>query len=74
MTTEGRGQVFGYFMLMFSLPEALFARALRNRPVLWTIVVSLFVSLGSFLWVFLLRSLFCEKAGQISSAHSRTNR
>ena len=61
-TTGGPGQLFGYLMLMFSLPEALFARGLRNHSVLWAVVVSLFVSLGSFVWVFSLAFFFARKS------------
>jgi|SRR5215469_1224024 len=60
MKTQGFGQVLGYFMVMCTLPEALLAGQIRERPILWASVISLLVPIGSFLWVFFLGCIFAR--------------
>ena len=52
--TGGLGQVFGYFMVLPVLPEALLVRQVREQPILWASMLSLLIPIGSFLWVFFL--------------------
>ena len=47
--TAGYGQVIGYWLLLFTLPEALVVRGLRNAPLLWKLSLSCLVIVGSFL-------------------------
>jgi hypothetical protein len=61
MKTAGLGQVFGYLMLLCTLPEALLVRQIRERPVLWASMISLLVPIGSFLWVFFLGCIVARK-------------
>jgi hypothetical protein len=50
---SGSGQVFGYLMLLFSLPESLFVKALKDDSFLWSGILSLLVVAGSFMITFL---------------------
>jgi hypothetical protein len=47
--TAGPGQVIGYWLVLFTLPEALIVRGLRNDPLMWKCSLSLLVIMGSFL-------------------------
>lgn len=44
-------QIVGYAMLIFTLPEAIVVRALRNQEALWRVALSVLVVAGSILWV-----------------------
>jgi hypothetical protein len=61
MKTTGLGQVFGYFMVLCTLPEALLVRQIREWPILWASMISVLVPIGSFLWVFFLGCIVARK-------------
>lgn len=61
MKTTGLGQVFGYFMVLCTLPEALLVRQIREWPILWASMISVLVPIGSFLWVFFLGCIVSQE-------------
>ena len=61
MKTGGLGQVFGYFMILPILPEALLVRQVREQPILWASMISLLLPIGTFLWVFFLGCIVTKK-------------
>ena len=60
--TEGTGQVFGHFMVLCTVPEALLVRQIREQPALWASMISLLIPVGSFLWVFFLGCIAARKS------------
>jgi hypothetical protein len=60
--TEGTGQVFGYFMVLGTVPEALLVSQIREQPTLWASMLSLLIPVASFLWVFFLGCIAARKS------------
>jgi len=61
MKTAGVGQVFGYLMVLCTLPEALLVRHIRGQAILWASMISLLVPIGSFFWAFILGCIVARK-------------
>ena len=47
-------QVFGYFLVVLTLPEALLVRRLRFEPMKWAVTLSVILIATSFVWAALL--------------------
>ena|SRR6266566_9188909 len=47
-------QVVGYFLVMLTLPEALFVTRLRFQPLKWAATLSVILIATSFVWAALL--------------------
>ena len=60
-------QVIGYFLTLFSLPEAIIVRSLRKDLLAWRLSLSLFLVIGSFILVYIIYFLSKKVTTQVPS-------
>ena len=63
--TSDYRQVISYFLLVFTLPEAVIVSGLRKALLIWKLSLSLFLIMGSFILVYILCFVFKNKRSAI---------